>query len=103
MGRKKLGLERVSLVVGKTQHDEILKRDLNFSGLVRDLLDDYFSETSVTLALSEETMQLYRKVISNSGASDQDIEPYFRRALGEMLRDRIDKMKKLADDLERNK
>ena len=98
--KKKSDLERISLVVRKSQHEEVISRGLNFSGLVRDLLDDHLSAHKITLSLSEATMQMYREIVSNTGATDADIEPYLRRALSQMLKDRIKQMEKLSRKLD---
>ena len=94
-------LERISLMIRKDQHEEIVQQELNLSGLVRDLLDDYLSANSITLSLSEETMSLYNQIVSNTGAGDNEIEPYLRKALALMLKDRIGVMEKLSKKLEK--
>ena len=95
--------ERISLMIRKDQHQKVIEQGLNLSGLVRDLIDDHFSKHKVTLSLSPETLRVYREVVSNSGADDKDIEPYFREALAEMLNDRIEEMKKIACQLQKKK
>ena len=71
------------------------------SGFVRDLIDDHFNEHRILLSVGEETNSLYRKIISNTGATDLDLEPYFIEALKKMLKDRIKKMENLQKSLEK--
>ena len=88
-------LKRVSLMVGEEQYDELARKGLNISGLIRDLIDDYLSHHKITVSVSEPTRNLYDKIVSNTGTTDQDVETYFREALEHMLRDRIAEMEKL--------
>ena len=86
-------------MIGEDQHEEISKRGLNLSGLVRDLIDDYLSEHTVVLSVSDETKSIYDQVVSNTGAKDEDIEPYLLEALKELLRERIKEMERLHKSL----
>lgn len=86
---------RISLMIREDQHLRLSEPDLNMSALIRSLIDDHFSESKITLAVSEETAQLYRQVVSNSGSTDADVEPYLRAALKRMLKDRITQMERL--------
>ena len=60
--------KRINILVKDAQHDRMVDEGLNASGLIRGLLDDHFSESKVTLALSKETAKLYSNLISNFGA-----------------------------------
>ena len=93
-------LKRISLLIREEQHEQVLASDLNLSGLVRDLLDDYFSHHKITISVSEETRKLYDQIVSNTASSDSDVEKYLRRALKEMLHDRIDAMKQLEKTID---
>lgn len=86
---------RISLMIREDQHLRLSEPDLNMSALIRSLIDDHFSESKITLAVSEETAQLYRQVVSNTGSTDADVEPYLRAALKRMLKDRITQMERL--------
>ncbi len=86
---------RISLMIREDQHEHLVELGINMSGLVRSLIDDHFSESKITLAVSSETADLYRDIVSNTGSSDADIEPYLRAALKSMLKDRIARMEKL--------
>ena len=90
-------LKRISLMIREDQYDRVSKKGLNLSGLTRDLLDDYFSEHKITLAVSEDTADLYDKIVSNTGTSDSDLEDYFKEALGKLLEKKISEMQALAD------
>lgn len=86
---------RISLMVREDQHEQLAALGVNVSGLVRSLIDDHLSEGKITLAVSEKTANLYRQIVSNTGSTDSDIEPYLRAALKNMLKDRIARMEKL--------
>lgn len=85
-------LKRISLMIREDQHKLILKKDLNVSGLIRDLLDDYFSEHKITISVTEETKELYDSVISNTSSSDEELEKYLRESLKNLLKEKIDSM-----------
>ena len=72
-------------MIREDQYQRVTSSGLNFSGLVRDLLDDHTSEHKVTLSMSEETTRLYQTVISRFGADDRTIEPFFVAALDRFL------------------
>ena len=91
-------LKRVSLMLKEEQSKILSKRGLNISGLVRDLLDDYLSEHKITISVSQETRELYDKIISNTGSSDDEIEIYLKAALGELLKQKIRDMQQLQKD-----
>jgi hypothetical protein len=93
--------KRISIMIGEHQHDMIVKNGLNISGLIRDLIEDHFSSSKITLAVSEKTSQLYSKIVANTGATDTDIEPFFTEALQNMLKARIKKMEQLSEELEK--
>ena len=88
-------LKRISLLLREEQYQKLSDKGLNLSGLVRDLLDDYLSDHKITLSVSEDTKNLYDKIISNSGSSDRDLEKYFRSSLEGLLDAKIDEMKAL--------
>jgi hypothetical protein len=86
---------RISLMIREDQHLRLLDLGVNMSGLIRSLIDDHLSESKITLAVSEETAHLYQQIVSHTGSTDADIEPYLRAALKKMLKDRIGDMEKL--------
>ncbi|MCK5690474.1 hypothetical protein KAI87_14440 [Myxococcota bacterium] len=90
---------RVNVVIGEEQYKILTERGLNLSGLVRDLLGDYLSDNTITLQVSAETRSLYDMVISNMGATDEDLEIYVRQALARVLEQRIGEMQALHDSL----
>jgi hypothetical protein len=92
-------LRRISLMVREDQYQALTDRGLNVSGLVRDLIDDYLSEHTITISVGEETRSLYDQIVANTGSTDVDIEVYFREALKHMLRDKIRAMQKLEEGI----
>ncbi len=92
---------RISLVIREDQYQKMSAENVNVSGLIRDLIDDHYSRHSITLTVSEETRNLYDQVVSKAPKGDSDIEPYFKAALREMLKERIAQMEKLQKQLEK--
>ena len=86
---------RISLMIREDQHVQLLDLGVNMSGLIRSLIDDHLSESKITVAVSKETADLYRQIVSNTGSTDADVEPYFRAALKRMLKERITQMERL--------
>lgn len=86
---------RISLMIREDQHARLTELGVNMSGLIRSLIDDHLSESKVTLSVSEEVSNLYRQIVSNTGSTDSDIEPYLRAALKRMLKERISQLEKL--------
>jgi hypothetical protein len=69
-------------MIREDQHDRLADLGVNVSGLVRSLIDDHLSESTI-------------KIVSNTGSTDADIEPYLRAALKRMLKDRITRLERL--------
>jgi len=92
-------LKRISLMIREEQYQLINKKGLNLSGLFRDLLDDYFSEHTITLSVEEETKEIYEMIISNTASTDADLEKYLRVSLKNLLKEKIDYMKEIHDQL----
>ena len=91
-------LKRISLVIREDQHDKLHEIGVNISGFIRDLIDDHFSDHTIILSVSKETRDLYVKIISNTGSNDAMLEKYFKRAMKDMLQEKIQEM----DDLHKN-
>jgi len=86
---------RINIVIGEDQYEALTARGLNVSGLIRDLVGDYLSASTVTLRVSDETRRLYDLLVANGGATDEDIEVHLRGALAQVLEARIDEMQAL--------
>lgn len=90
-------LKRISLLIGEDQYEEIGKRKLNLSWLIRELLDNYLNQNSITLDVSAETRELYEQIAGPQGDEiDKDFEPLLREALKALLKIKIEKMQNLA-------
>lgn len=90
---------RINIVILEHQYRALTDKNLNVSGLIRDLLGDYLSQSAITVQVSEETREIYDTVVSNTGAEDEDIEIHLRRALAGVLEEQIDKMRELHRQL----
>lgn len=94
-------MKRVSLLLRKTHQDQLADLGINVSRLVRDMIDDYLSDHKVTLSVTEETHHLYAKVLSKTGAGDDEFEPFLVKALDEFLKHKIEEMKELHMQLKK--
>jgi len=92
--------KRINVLMRPEQHKRVHRAGLSLSGLVRDLLDDRFSETTITISVSEDTKHLYDKIISNYGLTDDEVEHYFREALSHALAERAASIAELQKKLE---
>lgn len=92
---KERELKRISLFIGEDQYKQITDRGLNLSWLLRDLIDDYLAEKKIVLEASDETLELYQKIVGSTSGLDSDFEPFFKDALHAYLKSRIDSLLKL--------
>lgn len=92
--------KRVNILIRPDQHKAVSDGGLSLSGLVRDLLDDRFSETKILLSVSKETKELYDHVISNFGAGDLELENYLVDALDKLLVDKTKEIDSLRNELQ---
>ena len=77
--------KRINILIRPQQHRQVLEQGLSLSGLIRDLLDDRFSDTKIILSLSKRSKKLYDHIISNFGAADAELESYIIEALDKFL------------------
>ena len=75
--------KRINILIEPEQHSQVLEAGLSLSGLIRDLLHDRFSGTTITLSVSKRCKKLYDEVVSNYGVSDQELDS--ARRLGDRL------------------
>ena len=92
-------LVRISVMIRTEQLNQLHALEVNISGYIRDLIDDRISNDTIVLSVCNETKKLYDQVISNSGQTDLDLEPYVVNALKVMSKDKIGEMQKLHDSL----
>lgn len=95
MNNKERDLKRISLFIGEDQYNMINEKGLNLSWLVRDLIDDYLGEKKIVLNVSDESLEIYQKIVGNIGALDSEFEPYFKEALRNFLKSKIEIMQNL--------
>jgi hypothetical protein len=93
--------KRINITIGEDQYAKLGERGVNISGLIRDLVGDYLSSNVITLQVGDETRRLYDLVVSNTGATDSDIEVHLREALVKVLDEKIAAMQALKKQVER--
>ena len=81
----------------------MLQHKLSISGLVRDLLDDRFSDTTIQLCVTKETKKLYDHIISNFGAGDAELERFIVGALDGFLQEKVKGIEALRKRLKQKK
>ena len=86
-------------MIEEDQYKKITERGLNLSAFIRDLVNDYFSDHVINVSVKKETYQLYNQVISNTGATDKDIDPLLVEVLGKLLDVRLQKIQQLKSKL----
>jgi hypothetical protein len=91
--------KRVNVLISAEQYAKVGKLKLNLSGLVRDLLDDHFSGSHITVSLSSRVRGLYDQVVSNFGATDKDLEPYLADALDRFLAHKAKEIERMRGKL----
>lgn len=94
-------LKRINVMVREDQHQAVMDAGLNMSGLLRDLLDDHFSESKITLSVSSKTKKIYDNLVSNFGANDRDLEPHLVLAIDKVLQSKMDEIDALRKSLKR--
>ena len=80
--------KRINILIRPDQHNAVVKSGLSLSGLVRDLLDDRFNDSKITLSMSEHSKRLYDHIVSNFGVGDEELERFFVEALDRFLEER---------------
>ena len=91
--------KRINVLIRPEQHEKVVQQGLSLSGLIRDLIDDRFSNTKVVLSVSPETKRLYDHIISNFGAGDTELEHYVIEALDRFLGEREKQISSLRQKL----
>ena len=81
-------VRRVNIMIRDDQYHRITEEGLSLSGLIRDLLDDRFSDNRIVLTVSKRTKKLYDQVISNFGIDDAEFERFLLQALDQCLTQR---------------
>jgi hypothetical protein len=93
-------LKRISLLIRQDQYERLSQHNLNLSALVRDLIDDHLGEHNIVIAASEELKKIYDTVITDTGSNDSEIEKYFKKALGQLLKEKISRMQQLQKEMD---
>ncbi len=91
--------KRINIMIRQDQYQRVAQTQLNMSGLVRGLLDDHFSDDKIVFSVSEPIKSVYQNVISNLGADDKDLEPYFLEALDQYLASKSKQIEELRRTL----
>lgn len=99
--QKDEGLKRINIMLREDQRQAVMDAGLNMSGLLRDLLDDHFSESKITLSVSTKTKRIYDNLVSNFGTNDRDLEPHLVLAMDKVLQSKMDEIDALRKSLKK--
>ena len=91
--------KRINILIRPEQHENVVRSGLSLSGLVRDLLDDRFSDSKIILSVSKKSKRLYDYIVSNFGVGDEELEKFFVEALDRFLDSRSKQIDKLRTQL----
>ncbi|EQC45101.1 hypothetical protein [Bacteriovorax sp. DB6_IX] len=80
-------MKRVNVIIPKHYHEEISKRGLKLSGVVREALEDQLNENTITLSVPKDIHELYMELFSMSECNDSEFVPYLKKALAEYIDD----------------
>ena len=92
-------LRRVSLLVREDQYQKVQSLGLNLSGLIRDLLDDRLSDKRIVLSVAAKTRSVYDHLVSNCGATDEELQQCFLKALDTLLEQKIHALEKVRSKI----
>lgn len=93
--------KRINILIRHDQYQELTNKELSLSGLVRDLIDDRFSDTKIILKVSPRAKKLYDLIISNFGVGDDEFESFLIDALDRFLIKRSSELEKLRKELKK--
>jgi hypothetical protein len=104
-GKTKEGerFKRVNILITEEQYERVSLSELSLSGLVRDLLDDRFSQTYITLALTPKSREHYDYIVSNFGVSDSELEPFILEALDNFLDSKVKEIEGIREKLKKTR
>lgn len=82
-----MSLKRVNITIDESLHKRVHDNGLNLSAMVREMLEDRFSENVIHISVSHETWLKYYKLMDYLQGDDSDFEPYFNEALENYVSD----------------
>ncbi|MBX3129918.1 MAG: hypothetical protein KF718_24590 [Polyangiaceae bacterium] len=86
---------RVNITLPELQHEALQQQGANVSGVIRSLLDDYLSASTITLRVDPPTKDLYDRVMESTGASEQDVAEGLVRTLEGLLQRKLEQLEEL--------
>jgi len=92
---------RINVLIEENQYEQVQKANLNLSGLIRDLIDDHFSDKKIQIRISKEGREFYDQAISNFGVSDEELEATFLQALDQTLAEKTAHLEALRKTIKR--
>jgi imidazolonepropionase-like amidohydrolase len=98
-----MALKRVNITVDSKLHKKVQDAGLNLSGMVREKLEDHFSNHVITIAVSKQLKEKYDKMMSITNTTDEELMPYLNKAINEYLKNKKREIDSTIDSLIKKK
>ncbi|WP_419172330.1 hypothetical protein [Halobacteriovorax sp.] len=92
-------MKRVNISIDESLHKKVHEDNLNLSALVREKLEDFYSESKITVSVTQEIHELYNKAMALTGGSDEELSPYISEAIIKYLANKKEDLNKEIDEL----
>jgi hypothetical protein len=93
--------QRINVTILASQYEELTQRGLNVSALLRELIADYLSPSSVNIQVDPETRELFDTVMQRTGATDEELALELREALKRLLNRQVEALASLQRKLQK--
>jgi hypothetical protein len=91
--------KRINITILESQYNELAARNVNVSGVVRELLASYLSASTIVLNVDPETRRLYEVVVGQTGVAPEAVAAELKPALSRLLDQRLQELQALRDKL----
>jgi len=81
-----MSLKRVNITIDEKLHKKVHDSGLNLSRIIREKLEDHFSQQTITISVSKEVKHKYDQIVSLVSATDEEFLPYLDKALNDYLK-----------------
>ena len=92
-------VQRINVTILSSQYEELTRRGVNVSALLRELIANYLSPSSVNVHVDPETRELFDTVMERTGATDEELALELREALKRLLDRQVKALSTLARNL----
>lgn len=93
--------QRINVTILASQYEELSRRGVNVSALLRELIANYLSPSSVHIRVDPETRELFETVMQRTGATDEELSRELREALKRLLARQVEALASLQRKLQK--